>query len=50
MAGIGPVRLAEHNPGIRLGERIGGAVDRFAVKGDGGEGRVTIGENFSLSS
>jgi hypothetical protein len=36
MAGVGPVRLAEHDPGLRFGERVGIAVYGLAVEDDGG--------------
>jgi hypothetical protein len=34
---IGPVRLTEYDPGLGLGERVGGAVHGLAVESDGGE-------------
>ena len=38
MAGVGPVRLAEHDPGFGFGQCVGIAVHGLAVEGDGGKG------------
>ena len=37
VAGVNPVRLAEHDPGLWFRERIGIAVHGLALEGDGGE-------------